>query len=69
MSLLLDEFGSDETALAAYHAGRSRVNSWLADSKISPDGKTLAEIPYNDTSYYVKKVVKAINIYKNLYDI
>jgi soluble lytic murein transglycosylase len=68
LSLLIDEFGDKKTALAAYHAGRGRVNEWLDDASISPDGKTLENIPYKDTEYYVNKVTKAENIYRNLYD-
>ncbi len=68
LKYLLDEFGSTETALAAYHAGRGRVNEWLSDSAVSPDGKTLDNIPYRDTAHYVSKVTRAVNIYRNLYD-
>ena len=68
LRLLLDEFGSEDTALAAYHAGRGRVNEWLADDSVSPDGKTLDNIPFRDTAHYVSKVTRAKNIYRNLYD-
>ena len=67
LGYLVDEFENTETALAAYHAGRGRVNQWLSDPEISPDGKTLAEIPIDDTAHYVRKVTRAMNIYKNLY--
>ena len=67
LRLLLDEFGSTETAVAAYHAGRTRVNGWLKDSAVSPDGRTLANIPVPETAHYVNKITKAINIYSNLY--
>ncbi|MCL2509259.1 MAG: lytic transglycosylase domain-containing protein [Oscillospiraceae bacterium] len=67
LKLLLDEFGSIETALAAYHAGRGQVNRWLADSGISSDGKTLDRIPFPDTAHYVGKVTRAIRIYEKLY--
>lgn len=67
LSYLLDEFGETDTALAAYHAGRGRVNSWLKDPEISPDGKTIPKIPISETAHYVKKVNKALNIYTNLY--
>ena len=59
LQLLLDEFEAPETALAAYHAGRGRVNQWLRDPAISPDGRTLAKIPAPDTRHYVDKVMKA----------
>lgn len=67
LSYLLNEFENTDTALAAYHAGRGRVNGWLEDKSISPDGKTLIKIPISETAHYVKKVNKAINVYKNLY--
>lgn len=68
LSLLLNEFGCTETAVAAYHAGRGRVNGWLASADTSPDGKTLVNIPVPETAHYVKKVTRAIDIYTNLYD-
>ena len=63
LQLLLDEFGTPETALAAYHAGRGRVNQWLRDPAISADGRTLADIPSPDTRHYVNKVMKAYGRY------
>jgi len=59
----LDEFGAPETALAAYHAGRGRVNEWLRDPSLSPDGHALAHIPAPDTRHYVAKVMKAYEKY------
>lgn len=67
LSYLLNEFENADTALAAYHAGRSRVNGWLKDKSISPNGKTLENIPVKETAHYVKKVNKALNAYNNLY--
>jgi len=61
---LLDEFGETETALAAYHAGRGRVNQWLRDPGISLDGYRLDHIPSNDTRHYVNKVMKAYGKYE-----
>ena len=63
---LLDEFAQPETALAAYHAGRGRVNQWLRDPAISPDGRTLTHIPSNDTRHYVNKVMKAYTKYEEI---
>ena len=67
LDMLLDEFGNTETALAAYHAGRGKVNEWLADPRYSPDGKSLENIPYEDTAGYVKKVIKNTEKYKSIY--
>lgn len=67
LSYLIDEYENTDTAIAAYHAGVGNVNKWLEDKSISPDGKTLSEIPIPETAHYVKKVNKALNIYNNLY--
>lgn len=67
LGYLINEFGDTDTALAAYHAGRGRVNGWLDDKDLSPDGKTLSKIPVPETGHYVNKVNKALNIYTNLY--
>ncbi len=67
LGYLTDEFKDTDIALAAYHAGRGRVNGWLEDKEFSPDGKSLVEIPIPETAHYVKKVNKALNIYYNLY--
>lgn len=68
LDMLLEEFENTETALAAYHAGRGKVNEWLADPRYSPDGETLENIPYEDTSAYVKKVLKNHKKYNEIYD-
>ncbi len=67
LSLLMEEFGNERLTIAAYHAGMWRVNQWLNDSGISPDGKTLSNIPYSDTEYYIKKVELAKKMYETLY--
>ena len=65
---LLDEFGDTKTALAAYHAGRGRVNEWLSDPRYSSDGGKLDAIPYNDTDFYAEKVLKVRDRYLKIYD-
>lgn len=64
---LYREFGSYEVALAAYHAGRGAVTGWLKDSRYSADGRTLSKIPIDDTGHYVRKVMKAYEVYQTLY--
>lgn len=66
LSLLYEEFGDWDTTLAAYNAGRGRVNSWLSDGKHSKDGK-LTDIPISETSEYIVKVNKASKKYDKLY--
>lgn len=67
LKLLCEEFGDNETALAAYHSGRGSVNGWLEDSELSGDGNALDEIPSDVTRHYVNKVMRAYEGYNNLY--
>lgn len=66
-SVLLIEFDSYRSAVAAYHAGRGSVNKWLNDTTYSVDGHTLDKIPINDTAHYVDKILKAYERYKKIY--
>ena len=65
--MLLEQFGNEATAVAAYHAGAAQVEKWLGDEKYSPDGENLGDIPYPSTKKYVEKVMRVKNIYKKLY--
>jgi len=67
LGMLQDEFAEIETALAAYHAGRGRVNAWLRDKRYSTDGSALTRIPSSKTAHYVRKVMQAYEKYRNLY--
>lgn len=67
LSLLHGEFGDEKLTIAAYHAGMGRVNQWLNDTGVSPDGRTLENIPFSDTEYYVKKVERTKRVYETLY--
>lgn len=68
LSLLKKEFGSDRLTIAAYHAGRGKVNRWLSDAEISPDGKNIKNIPSKSTGHYVDKVMGNMEKYKKLMD-
>lgn len=67
LRLLMEEYGSEETAAAAYHTGRGNVNSWLENKSYSPDGATLTDMPSSVTKHYVNKVMTAYAGYNNLY--
>lgn len=69
LSLLLEEFGSPETALCAYHAGWGNVKSWLENSEYSADGINIHSIPFKDTGRYVPKVMETKAIYEQLYQL
>ncbi len=63
---LLDEFGSESVALAAYNAGPGRVRQWLKEYGVKEDG-SLLYIPYPETSKYVGRVQSAKGVYSRLY--
>ncbi|MFT8887374.1 MAG: lytic transglycosylase domain-containing protein [Ethanoligenens sp.] len=67
LSALVREFGREDTALAAYHAGRTQVKNWLLDMRYSHDGRTLYHIPFSDTRAYVKRVLATKAMYHELY--
>jgi len=67
LSLIEQRFGNERLVIAAYHAGMSRVSSWLNDSAFSYDGKSLHTIPFSDTDHYVRKVERTKLIYDVLY--
>ncbi len=67
LSILLKEFKTVENAAAAYHAGVNGVRGWLKNPDISPDGQTLANIPYPDTRQYVERIQRYYRIYQTLY--
>lgn len=69
LSFLSQEFEDTETVLAAYNAGRGRVQKWLSDPAYSSDGKTLSNIPYEETATYVRRVLTAQKRYQQLYNI
>lgn len=64
LSYLIEKFGGEEVALAAYNAGEGNVKKWLNDKNYSVDGKVLTVIPFKETSDYVEKVKK----YKSYYE-
>ena len=67
LKYLLDKYGVESTALAAYNAGSGHVDEWLAESKYSPDGKTIIGAPFPETDKYIKKIAFYKKVYTLLY--
>lgn len=65
---LYREFGRYDTAIAAYHAGRTATANWLANPEYSKDGQKLDRIPISDTGHYVDKVMKCYQMYEKIYE-
>ena len=68
LRLHLDSFGGEREAIAAYHAGRASVISWLADERFSRDGVTLYTTPGRRTNAYIYNVLRTKETYIALYD-
>lgn len=68
-ALLLEEFGSPEVAVCAYHAGRGNVRHWLQNPAYSADGVHLDTIPYSNTRWYLAQIQKTQRVYQQLYHI
>lgn len=63
LAYLIDYYdGNLEYAVAAYNAGKGRVDGWLQDPERFEDGKLA--IPIDETRNYVKKVLDSYEKYK-----
>jgi soluble lytic murein transglycosylase len=65
---LLNVYGGDETlALAAYNAGATNVNAWVAQARARGEMLDVATIPFPQTRAYVEKVEAAQVTYRKDY--
>lgn len=67
LSLLFEQFDSEQAVIAAYNAGLGNVEKWLADGTYSSDGVTLEAIPFEETRDYVERVQTSKAIYESYY--
>jgi soluble lytic murein transglycosylase len=65
---LLDHYDGDEMlAVAAYNAGMSNVDEWLARARAEGAPMGEAEIPFPQTREYVRRVLTAQHDYRTTY--
>jgi soluble lytic murein transglycosylase len=55
---LLDKYGDEATALAAYNAGQTNVDRWRREGR---------GIPFAETRHYVKRVLELQRVYARAY--
>jgi len=63
LSRLYEKYRVWDTVYAAYNAGETAVDRWLADPKCSEKGRLIV-VPYGETREYVKRVRHAAEIYQ-----
>jgi soluble lytic murein transglycosylase len=65
---LIDHYnGAVMPALAAYNAGMTNVDRWLAESRADGNIFTINEIPFPETRAYVLRVLQAQRDYRHTY--
>jgi soluble lytic murein transglycosylase len=64
---LRKQFGSIESALAAYNAGEDRVIEWTAGQTYREPAEFVDSIPFTETREYVEIVSRNADIYRRLY--
>lgn len=68
LGFLMKRYNGDmRLSSSAYHAGQGTVDKWLQTPEYSPDGVSLAVIPYDTTDTYVQRVLKYYEKYAELY--
>lgn len=55
-------------ALTAYNAGIGNVQKWINEGTIQPDGSDVENIPFKETNNYVRKILKAYQMYIRIYE-
>lgn len=63
------ENGQIEVTLAAYNAGKSRADRWLAKGKYSEPAEFVECIPFTETREYVQAVIRNADLYRRLYGV
>ena len=64
---LQHDFGSVESALAAYNAGEERVAFWTSGQSYREPAEFVDSIPFTETREYVEIVTRNADIYRKLY--
>ena len=64
---LLDKYGDDRIAIAAYNGGETNAAQWVRDAAANGRPLTLDDIPFPETRAFVRSVERARAIYRRVY--
>jgi soluble lytic murein transglycosylase len=65
---MFDQLGGQwEATLAAYNAGKSRVDNWLNYAVFEEPAEFIESIPFTETRNYVQIVMRNADVYRRLY--
>jgi soluble lytic murein transglycosylase len=64
---LIDRYGSEQLALAAYNAGGANLDRWIAQAHATGRQLTVDDIPFAETRAYVQAVEAAKKRYRHTY--
>jgi soluble lytic murein transglycosylase len=65
--LLNHYHGNQVLAIAAYNAGLTNVDRWLAEARSEGHRFTIGDIPFSETRAYVQRVLQAQRDYRHTY--
>jgi soluble lytic murein transglycosylase len=65
---LIQVFGTQEAALAAYNAGEDRVVQWTTGQNYLETAEFVESIPFTETREYVQIVIRNAEVYRQVYD-
>lgn len=55
-------------AITAYNAGLGNVQEWINSGIVKKDGSDIENIPYKETSNYVRKILRDYQMYIKIYE-
>jgi soluble lytic murein transglycosylase len=65
---MLDQHGGRwEHTLAAYNAGKSRVNTWVTWAEYREPAEFIETVPFTETRNYIQIVLRNAYVYRRLY--
>jgi len=59
--------GRTPLVVAAYNAGRGKLNEWMTEEKWDGSPNSIEKIPFRETRLYVKSVLKNYEAYQAIY--